>query len=324
MAVCVHRGLHLLMPEPLGNEQGRAAHLHQQARVAVPDIVYADAFDPGDLAAVLHLVVEKMLRVREQPVAGLEAVALFHVPLQTSAQDFRHRDHPVAFGSLGRGDHVLVPEPLVTLADGDDRLFKVDVRRSQSQQLALSHTGVVQRHKCGVGGGPVFQRFNELRELVPRPEQHLVRRLFAHAPGLVAGVFLQTVILDRVVEDGGYLVVDDPEIGLGIRLALVVAVAGQLVLPAPYVSRLDLVERHPAEEGRYLEVDHEPFVGQSRGLEPLLHVLKVEPDEVLKRHPEAGIRPAYEVALPLQRLAFGVEAALLLVHYLKRSRREPR
>lgn len=173
--------------------------------MAVPDIVYADAFDPGDLAAVLHLVVEKMLRVRKQPVAGLEAVALFDVPLQTNAQYFRHRDHPVAFWSLGRGDNVLVPEPLVTLADGDDRLFKVDVRRSQSQQLALSHTGVVQRHKCGVGGGPVFQRFNELRELVPRPEQHLVRRLFAHAPGLVAGVFLQTVILDRVVEDGGYL-----------------------------------------------------------------------------------------------------------------------
>ena len=168
----------------------------------------------------------------------------------------------------------------------------------------------------GVGGGPVFQRFNELRELVPRPEQHLVRRLFAHAPGLVAGVFLQTVILDRVVEDGGDLVVDDPEIGLGIRFTLVVAVAGQLVLPAPYVSRLDLVERHPAKEGCYLEVDHEPLVGQSRGLEPLFHILKVKPDEVLERHPETGIRPTYEVALPLQRLAFGVEAALLLVYDL--------
>ena len=123
-------------------------------------------------------------------------------------------------------------------------------------------------------------------------------------------------ILDRVVEDGGYLVVDDPEIGLGIRLALVVAIAGQLVLPAPYIRGLYLIERHPAKEGRYLEVDHEPFVGQSRGLEPLLHILKVKPDEVLKHHPKAGIRPAYEVALPLQRLAFGGKSALFLVYDL--------
>lgn len=97
------------MPEQLGNEQGRAAHLHQQARVAVPDAVHADAFDHVDFATVLHLVVEKMLRVREQPVAGLEAIALFHVHLQASAQDSRHRDHPVAFWSLRRGDNALAP-----------------------------------------------------------------------------------------------------------------------------------------------------------------------------------------------------------------------
>ena len=97
---------------------------------------------------------------------------------------------------------------MVTLADGDDRLFKVDVRRNWRQQLVLSHAGVVQRHKCGIGGRPVFQRFNERGKLVPRPEQHLVRRLLAHAPGLVTGIFLQTVILDCIVEDGGDLVQD--------------------------------------------------------------------------------------------------------------------
>ena len=42
-------------------------------------------------------------------LAGLEAIALFHVHLQASAQDSRHRDHPVAFWSLRRGDNVLAP-----------------------------------------------------------------------------------------------------------------------------------------------------------------------------------------------------------------------
>ena len=102
--------------------------------------------------------------------------------------------------------------------------------------------------------------------------------------------------------------------GIGPKTASELAISIDIEDFPSHDRLASFVERHPAEEGRYLEVDHEPFVGQSRGLEPLLHVLKVKPDEVLKRHPEAGIRPAYEVALPLQRLAFGVEAALLLVY----------
>ena len=40
VAVCVHRGLHLLVSEPLRDQQRGETHLHQQAGVAVANVMY--------------------------------------------------------------------------------------------------------------------------------------------------------------------------------------------------------------------------------------------------------------------------------------------
>ena len=78
--------------------------------------------------------------------------------------------------------------------------------------------------------------------------------LLAHAPRLVAGVFFQAIVFDCVVENRRELVVDALEIGLGVRLAVFIPIAGQGVLPLAHMSGLDLVQRDFLEERRYLQV----------------------------------------------------------------------
>ena len=75
----------------------------------------------------------------------------------------------------------------------------------------------------------------------------------------MAGIFFQPIVFDCVVENRRELVVDALEIGLGVRLAVFIPVAGQGVLPLAHMSGLDLVQRDFLEEGRYLQVD-QPFL----------------------------------------------------------------
>lgn len=72
---------------------------------------------------------------------------------------------------------------------------------------------------------------DELFKFILCPEQHFVGILFAHAPGFVAGILGEIIILHRIIEYGSQLIVDGFEIGLGKSLALLIPIGGQLVLP---------------------------------------------------------------------------------------------
>ena len=81
VAVRVHRCLHLFMSEPLRDQQRREAHLHQQAGVAVANVMHPDALYPRCLAAILHFVIQKALGVGKEPVVLLQPVAIGHILL---------------------------------------------------------------------------------------------------------------------------------------------------------------------------------------------------------------------------------------------------
>ena len=102
------------------------------------------------------------------------------------------------------------------------------------------------------------------------------RQLLAHAPRLVAGIFFQPIVFDCVVENRRELVVDALEIGLGVRLAVFIPVAGQGVLPLAHVSGLNLVQRNFLEERRYLQVDQPFLAGNGGWLEAVLHILDIQ------------------------------------------------
>ena len=60
---------------------------------------------------------------------------------------------------------------------------------------------------------------------------HLVRLLLPHTARLMAGVFLQSVVLHRVIEDRNQLVLYRPQVSLRIRLSICIPILGQRVLP---------------------------------------------------------------------------------------------
>ena len=57
VAVRVHRGLHFLVSEMLRDQQRGEAHLHQQAGVAVTNVMHPYPLHARSLAAILHFVV---------------------------------------------------------------------------------------------------------------------------------------------------------------------------------------------------------------------------------------------------------------------------
>ena len=58
-----------------------SGYLHQQAGVAVTNVVHPDALYPRCLAAILHFVIQKALGVGKEPVVLLQPVAMGHILL---------------------------------------------------------------------------------------------------------------------------------------------------------------------------------------------------------------------------------------------------
>ena len=109
-----------------------------------------------------------------------------------------------------------------------------------------------------------------------------------HSSRFVAWILFQSIVLDCVVENRRELVVDALEIGLGVRLAVFIPVAGQGVLPLAHMGRLDLVQRDFLEEGCHLQVDQSFLAGDGGRLEAVFHILDIQRDEVTEGHAEAA------------------------------------
>ena len=167
----------------------------------------------------------------------MQPVAMGHILLQTVAKAVGNRDSTDAFRCFRSGDNILFAEALMALVHRQGLLLEVDVRWCECQQLSLPNPRVVHGHEYRVAGGAVFHALDKCLELILCPEQHFIGFLLANAPRLVAGIFFQPIVFDCVVENRRELVVDALEIGLGVRLAVFIPVAGQRVLPLAHIVR---------------------------------------------------------------------------------------
>ena len=70
VAVGVHGGLHLFMPQPVGDQKRGETHLDEKAGVAVTGVMYTYHLHPGCLASSEHFVPHKVLGEGEQPVTA--------------------------------------------------------------------------------------------------------------------------------------------------------------------------------------------------------------------------------------------------------------
>ena len=156
--------------------------------IRVSQIVYADPFHPRLLATTVHFPVEIAFADGKHPAVWLHAVELLEVVLQLVTQELGHLDHPVALGRFGRGNDILLVEPLVRLVDGEGALFKVEVRRGQGQQLSFPDTAPVQDLKGVERQRLIHHGLGKLGVLLPGPEQHFFpffRPHVARLPGRV-------------------------------------------------------------------------------------------------------------------------------------------
>ena len=83
-----------------------SGYRHQQAGVAVTNVVHPDALYPRCLAAILHFVIQKALGVGKEPVVLLQPVAMGHILLQTVAKTVGNGDSADAFRRFRSGDSI--------------------------------------------------------------------------------------------------------------------------------------------------------------------------------------------------------------------------
>lgn len=202
-----------LVPHALCDGQGGKAHVNQQTDVAMSQIVYANPFHPSLLAATVHFPMEIAFADGKHPAVRLHAVELLEVVLQLVTQKLGHLDHPVALGRFGRGNDILLVEPLVRLVDGESALLKVEVCRGQGQQLSLPDAAPV-KHLKGVEGQRLMHHgLGKFSVLFPGPEQHLLPFLCPHVARLPGRVEVQTVKPGSMVENGAKLIVNSFKVG---------------------------------------------------------------------------------------------------------------
>ena len=182
-------------------------------------VVDSDDFDAGYLTAKRHPAFQGIFGQWKNTAVWFQSIKLLEVVLYLVAEEVRHLDHAVAFLRFRRGDNVLALQPLIGFIDAERFPLKVEVRRRQCQQLTLADAAPVQDFKGVVQHGLVHHGVDELEVFFLRPEQHFLRLLAAHIPGLCSGIDLQAVILDGVVEDTAQLGVDVLEIVRGIAFA---------------------------------------------------------------------------------------------------------
>ena len=171
-----------------------------------------DTLHAGLLGSDLHIPLQLALGHGEDPLVGLEVVEGLEVILHLLAQERRHLHGAVALRRLGRGDDVTSVDALIGLVDPHRAALEVEVSRCQRQHFALAQAAPVEHLKGIVGIRFVHHHLGELQILLLRPEGHLPAPGLAHVADLGGRIAGKAVVLHRMVEQAGELIVDRFEI----------------------------------------------------------------------------------------------------------------
>ena len=175
-------------------------------------IVDPNAFYAGFLTATLHFPIQIAFCDREHPVVQTNVVLHLQILLHFICQKAWHSDYAIALFCFWRRDDVFPAGVLKCLVDRDCAFIKVKIRRGQRQQLPLTDAAPVQHLKSIKRQRLVHHCINELQILLLGPESHFTIFLLAHTPGFLAGIFLQVVVPDGVIENCADLILDAFEI----------------------------------------------------------------------------------------------------------------
>ena len=279
--------------------------------MAVTNIMNSDPLYSCLLRASFHLPVEVALRERKYPVMLAYVVEHPQIVLHFIRQELRHGDYPITLLRFRLGDHILTVYPVICLRDGYRILLKIEIGRSQRQQLPFPDAAPIEHFKSVVGNGLVHHAFSKPKILLFRPEQHFTVFLLAHASGLLAGILPEVIIPYRMVEDGAELIVDGFQVDRGIGLAVLIPVIDHFILPGDDLLSSDGVHPQLPEIRHQLCADDMLFCRPGILFSPRLHILRVPLDEALESHIQLGANLAELLTLPGLCFPFCLESPLL-------------
>ena len=200
----------------------------------------------------------------------------------------RYEKEPIALFRLGGSNQVLSVQPLVRFVDRHSALLKVKIRWGQGQKLPLPDAAPIKHLKGVEGQLLVHHHLRKFQVLLLGPEHHLPVFLISHAVRLLARIFSEVVVPNRVVEDGAELVMDRFQVHRRVGLAVLSLVVQHLVLPGDNLLGGDVAHFQPNEVGQQLGTDDVVFSGPDVFLEPDFHIRRVEVHEALEGHIQIG------------------------------------
>ena len=159
--------------------------------------------------------------------------------------------------------------------------------------------------------GLVHHHLRKFQIFLFRPEQHFAVFLLAHAASFFTGIFPEIIELNRMVEDGAELIVDGLEVYRGVRIAFLILIVQELVLPCDDLLGGDAAHLQLAEVWQQLGANDMLLSCPGVFLDASLHICRVLLNKALEGHIQIGGCLPKLFTLPSLCLSFGLESSLL-------------
>ena len=194
----------------------REAGIDEQGNVGMAQVVRADRFDSGGLAAPFQLEEQIVCRTVKQAAARSD---MGHADVDAYFIQQKLRDVHVTdtFPGLWGGDDVPAVDTGVGFCDADPAVAHVDVLRRESQQFSLTHAGPVEDLKGGECLRISREMADELFIFLQRPEIQLFCARTADMPCFSARI-RKIVVSLGIVHECGQLGIKQPLVRVAVVL----------------------------------------------------------------------------------------------------------
>ena len=172
-----------------------------------------------------------MFTDRKEAAIRCELIYRLEVILHLITEELREFDCAVALLGFWRSDHLLAVYDLIRFVDTESSLLEIKIRSCKSEQFTFTDTCPEQDLEAVIRHRLVLHDIRKLKVFILRPEEHFLRFRFAQFLKCVTRILREIVILNRVIEYRGQLIVDRSKIRIGISLTIGITFLEKLVLP---------------------------------------------------------------------------------------------
>lgn len=299
------------MAEARCDGRDRHSHRHEHRRVAVAQLVDADALHLRRLGTARHLVMEEMLRhARKDPRVQVRRRVQSQILFELFDEKGWHGHRAVRVRGLRRVEDILVSHTGDGFADPDLRGAKVYIRRSESEHLSYAKTAPEQYLEGDMGIGFVCDRVGEAQVLLLGPNAHFALLLRPDLPGDADVVARESVEAHEMVHDRRQLAAERVQVVCRVGLALGYAAFREMVLPVYDGLGVDVSDQRVAEVRLEHPLDVVALLFQSRLSDSGRIIVEINIACESELHGRSLRHSLLEVPLPALGLAFRSKSSL--------------